>query len=376
MKLKQYILLNPGPVNIRPSVRKSLLLPDLCHREPEFGEILAETRKNLLEVFGIEKDFTCAIITGSGTSALESAVSSCVNDGERILVINNGVYGERIAKIAEIHGIMKTELKYNFDERPRPEDVERVLSKDPSIRAVAMVHHETSSGMLNPLDEIGTAARKYGKTFLVDAISSLGGEVFDFKKSCAGFVIGASGKCLHAFPGLSFVLIRKDEAERIAKIKPRTLYLDLANTLANQEKNDIPFTPAVPLFFAFNAALKELKKEGVAKRIKLYNERSGLIHRTLKKLGIKFLIPEGYSSQCLVGLYLPEGLSYQQLHDGLKEKGFVIYAGQSKFKNKIFRISNLGDYPIAVIKRFCSALESIVAGKKKNAHAKTAVALD
>ena len=171
MSARQYTLLNPGPVNIRPNVRKTLLLPDLCHREPEFGALLKETRANLLKVFGIEKEFTTAIITGSGTSALESAVSSCVGEGEKILVINNGVYGDRISKIADLHGIEKVELKYNFDMRPRLQDVDRELSKDESIRVVAMVHHETSSGMLNPLEEIGSIVKKHDRVFLVDATS-------------------------------------------------------------------------------------------------------------------------------------------------------------------------------------------------------------
>ncbi|MBI4971899.1 MAG: 2-aminoethylphosphonate aminotransferase [Candidatus Omnitrophica bacterium] len=375
MSTRQYILLNPGPVNIRPKVRKSLLLPDLCHRELEFAKLLRETRSNLLKVFGIEKTFTTAIITGSGTSALEAAVSSCVDEDEKILVINNGVYGERISKIADVHGLGKAELKYNFDMRPKAQDVDRELARDESIRVVAIVHHETSTGMLNPLEEIGAIVAKHGRTLLVDAISSLGGEPFNFNKSEAGIVVGTSGKCLHGFPGLAFVLIRKDEAKRIAKIKPHSFYLDLTNSLANQEKDDVPFTPAVPLFYAFNEALKEIQKDGgVAKRIAAYKERSELIHKTLKKLGVKFLLPEGLSSQCLVALYLPEGLTYQKLHDALKQSGFVIYAGQSKFKDKIFRISNLGDYPLSTIKRFCQTLTKIVAGKRK--HAAPSMALD
>lgn len=373
MKSRQHILLNPGPVNIRPKVRKTLLEPDLCHREPEFGELLKETRENLLKVFGIEKDFTAVILTGSGTSALETAISSSITDDEKILVINNGVYGERISKIADLHGLKKVELKYPFSERPKAADVDRALVKDPSIRVVAMVHHETSTGMLNPLNEIGNVVRKHGRTFLVDAISSIGGEEFDFDKSGAGIVAGTSGKCLHGFPGLAFVLVRKNEAERIRKIKPRTLYLDLANHLVNQEKNDVPFTPAVPLFYAFNAALKELRKETLASRIRTYKERSQLIHKTIKKLGIQYLLPEGFSSQCLVALYLPKGLNYDTLHDKLKKAGFVIYAGQSSFKDKIFRISNLGDYPLSVIQKFCKVLTAIVARKP---HAAPSLALD
>lgn len=366
MNHRQHILLNPGPVNIRPKVRKTLLSPDLCHREPEFSELLEETHGNLLSVFGIEKDFTAVILTGSGTLALETAVSSCVSQEEKILIINNGVYGQRISEIADRHGLQKIELKYAYNERPKAEDVRKALQKDTSIRVVAMVHHETSTGMLNPLNEIGACVRAENRSFLIDAISSLGGEPFDFEASGASFIAGTSGKCLHAFPGLSFVLVRKNELARIRNIKPRSLYLDINHYL----QNEVPFTPSVPLFYAFNAALKELKREGLERRIKIYEERSRLIHKTLKKSGVKFLLPEGFSSQCLVALFLPEGLSYKTLHDALKEKGFVIYAGQSRFKDKIFRISNMGDYPLSIIKRFCRILEKVLA------HEKTPVAVD
>ena len=181
--MPRIVLLNPGPVNVTDRVRKALLLPDLCHREKEFSMLMETIRKKLLKAFDIEKEYTSALVSGSGTAALEMAVSSSLSPGRSMLVIQNGVYGERISKICEVYQFRQHAIQLNWGEPPSLENIENELKQNPDIEVVALVHHETTTGLLNPLEEVGKLARRYEKVFLVDCISSLAGDSIDFS-SC------------------------------------------------------------------------------------------------------------------------------------------------------------------------------------------------
>ena len=228
--------MNPGPVNVTDKVRDAQLRGDLCHREPEFSDLMWSIRKKLLLAFGIEQEYSAILITGSGTAALEMAVSSCLTPGRSILVIQNGVYGERIGKIADAYKMDKHTLHYDWGEIPRLEEIEKILKSNPSIEVISMVHHETTTGLLNPLPEIATLAKQYNKQLLVDCISSLGGDDINFEKHPIEFVAGTANKCIHGLPGVSFVLHRKKDFARIKDIPARSVYLHLAGHHNAQER--------------------------------------------------------------------------------------------------------------------------------------------
>ncbi len=363
---KPWVLMNPGPVNVTPRVRRALLSPDICHREKEFSLLLKEIRGKILKIFNISGTHTVALFSGSGTTALEAMLSSVAGKDQKILVLSNGVYGERIRTILEIHGSSIDVLSSEIGDFPQFEKIESLLKNDPSIRGIAMVHHETSTGMLNPIEKVGRIAKKYKKIFLVDAISSLGAETIDFRKCSIDYCAGTAGKCLHGFPGVSFVILSKKEASKLKDQKPKSLYLDLFNTLEYEEKNDTPFTPAVQLFYAFKEALDELKKEGLKSRIQNYAKKSAILEQGFIDLGLSFLIDKEHRSHVLTALWTPQNVSYDTLHDRLKKSGFVIYAGQSKLKNKIFRVSNLGDISVKDLHRFISKLRRILSGHARN----------
>jgi 2-aminoethylphosphonate-pyruvate transaminase len=158
--MNKMTLMNPGPVNVTDRVRDAQLRGDLCHREPEFSDLMLLIRKNLLQAFDIENEYSAILITGSGTAALEMAVSSCLNPDRSILVIQNGVYGERIGKMADVYQMSKHTISYNWGEMPRLEAVEQMLQEHTSIEVIAMVHHETTTGLLNPLPEIALLAKR------------------------------------------------------------------------------------------------------------------------------------------------------------------------------------------------------------------------
>lgn len=356
---KRQVLLCPGPVNTSPHVHAALGGPDICHREPEFSHLLQQIRVKLVHALVFDARYRAVLVNGSGTAALEAAVLSCVDPGQKLLVINNGVYGSRIAQLARIHQIPLVEIRSPLTERLDLSRVAAALKRDSRIGTVAVVHHETSTGMLNPVEEVAGLAKKFRRRLLIDAISSIGGEKLELPKLNAGICVGSAGKCLHGAPGLSFVLLSQEEAVRVSKMKPKSLYLDLGLHLKAQEKGELPFTPAVPLVAALGAALDDLAREGVSGRTARYRERAIFLRQGFKKMGLKFLLDEKLLSNTLTALWLPKGKAYEPIHSSLKKAGFIIYAGQSELKGKILRVAHMGQLLQADLKEFLRALKEV-----------------
>ncbi len=356
------ILLNPGPVNVSDRVRNALMGPDLCHRESECADLLGTIRRKLLEAFvpGAESDYTAILLTGSGTAAVEASIMSCLPAGKRLIHVNNGVYGARISSIVGTQRLGIAEIKYDWDVPPDPDTILKSLKQQPSVHAVVMVHHETTLGLINPVHEIAEHVDSRGCVFVLDSVSGLGGEPLDIAGRHMYMVAGTAGKCIQGFPGVSFVLVRKGFMENIRKYPRRSWYLNLANYDEAQEKGSVPFTPAVPLYAAFDAALSELLEEGVTHRMERYGRLAGMIRERMHALGVRAVLPAGRRSNSLTAFYLPDGLTYPLLHDRLKERGYVIYAGQEHFASKIFRVANMGALQEKNIEDFLGAFEEIL----------------
>lgn len=354
------ILLNPGPVNVSPRVQKALLRGDICHREEDFSRLLQDIREKLLAAFAPHGGYTAILLTGSGTAAVEAGVSSCVEEGKKILVASNGVYGERISRIAQAYKIKTVVMSAPWTERPSLAKIEKALKKDKAIQVVALVHHETTTGLINPVTEVGTLARKYGKVFLVDSVSGLGGEEIDLKQDGIDVCLGTAQKCIQGLPGISFVVVTRTGMKRMEKIRPRSLYLSLASYYRDQEKSTVPFTPAVQMCYALDEALSELLEEGVAKRIERYRKASRFLREGFAEMGLRFLLPEPLRSNTITSLYLPRGMTYKHLHDSLREAGYVIYAGQGTLSNKVFRVANMGALSPSDFDGFLHALRSVL----------------
>jgi len=351
------ILLNPGPVNVSRRVRAALAREDICHREPEFGELQTSIRARLLQAFAPGDEFTAVLITGSGTAALEAAVTSVLSEHGRLVVVSNGVYGERIAAIAAAARLPHTVVQGPWTEPPDLAAVARALD-EPGVEAVAVVHHETTTGLLNPVGEVGRLARARGKLVLVDSVSGLGGDALDV--ATADLVVGTGGKCIQAFPGLGFVLVRREAMARIATHPRRSLYLSLAVHHEAQERRTVPFTPAVQLAYALDEALAELLEEGVAARLERYAAAAALLRDGFGRLGLGVVLPPPLRSSSITSLWLPQGRTYAGLHDGLRARGFVIYEGQGRLAREIFRVANMGHLARADFERFLSALGAVL----------------
>jgi 2-aminoethylphosphonate-pyruvate transaminase len=277
-----------------------------------------------------------------------------------MLVINNGVYGERISSIIGLHRLGVSEFRLDWMARPDPEKLRLALRQHPEVHAVAMVHHETTTGLINPVKEIAEVVDSQNRVFILDAVSALGGEPVDIAGPHIYMVAGTAGKCIQGFPGVSFVLVRKGFMERMKSYPKRSWYLHLPHYYEDQDRGNVPFTPAVQLYYALDEALDELLEEGVANRIQRYRRAAGLIRRRLSELGLKAVLPAQHQSNTITSYYLPQGLSYATLHHRLKEQGYVIYAGQGQLEAKIFRVANMGALRISDIEVFLDAFQHVL----------------
>ena len=357
--MRPYILLNPGPVNVSPRVQQALLRGDLCHREEEFSALLVAVRAKLLQAFA-PRGYTPVVLSGSGTLAVEAMVSSALPEGRKLLVINNGVYGERILHMAEAHRIPAVELRYGWTERPDLAQIEDTLRNDLAIAAVALVHHETTTGLLNPVAEVGALTRRAGRLFLLDAVSALGGEDLDLARDGVDLCACTANKCVQGLPGVAFVLVRTEAMAAMQQVPRRSLYLHLPLHWEAQERRSIPFTPSVQAWYALDAALDELLEETVAGRVRRYRAASQLLREGFARLGLKALLPSLYQANSLTALLLPDGVTYYRLHDDLKARGFVIYEGQGKLQSSIFRVANMGHLTLNDFRQFLQALEEVL----------------
>jgi 2-aminoethylphosphonate-pyruvate transaminase len=275
-------------------------------------------------------------------------VAALVPTAGRLLVVDNGVYGERIAQISSQYGIVHERLVGDW---MRPPDLAAIGARLERGRFthVAVVHHETTTGRLNPLGPLYRLCGKHGASLLVDGVSSFGAESIDFGDSTLAAVAGTANKCLHGVPGVSFVLARR---AALAQAASRTYYLDLGRLARLQDERGTPFTPAVHAYYGLVEALREFADEGGREaRHRRYAALAEQVRTGLAARGIEGAIPADESSVVLRAYRLPPGITYQTLHDALKAEGFVIYAGQSNLSKTLFRISTMGNLTSRDIER-------------------------
>lgn len=363
------ILLNPGPVTLSSRVRRALAADDLCHREPEFSELQAAVRARLLAVYGLDSAaWTTIVLGGSGTLAVEAMLATLVPRDGRLLVLENGAYGERMSEIARRHEIAVAPLRFETGAEIPLEVVRSALRAARRFTHVAVVHHETTTGRLNAIEPLGELCREHGAELLVDAVSSFGAEAVDLDAWNAAACAATAHKCLHGALGISFVVARR--AALVAACEPpRSLYLDLRAWAREQERGGTPFTPIVPAFHALREALDELADDGGWRgRHARYRELAERARQGLAAHGVEPWLPPADSSVVLRSYSLPEGLGYDALHDELKKRGFVIYSGQPPLRDQLFRISTMGEICDLDIDRFIAAFGAAVGSQDRRLH--------
>jgi 2-aminoethylphosphonate-pyruvate transaminase len=264
-------------------------------------------------------------------------------------------------KIARAHDIPAVAVSADIFTPVRAADVEAALRAHPEATHVAVVHHETTTGLLNPVAEIARVAARHGRRLIVDAMSSLYGERLDVTQDGIDYVTASANKCLQGIPGISFVLARRPALESLAGRPPRSVYLDLAAHFASQEHDNTPFTPAVQVLHAMEQALAELDADGLAPRIARYAENARVLRAGMARLGLEALgTPDGRSN-ILTTFRLPAGLGYDALHDAMKRRGYIIYAGQGNIRTYAFRVSNMGTLTPKDMEGVVAAFEESIA---------------
>ncbi|KWF62165.1 2-aminoethylphosphonate aminotransferase [Burkholderia multivorans] len=351
------LLLNPGPVTLTERVRRSLLQPDLCHRESEFFDLQDEARARLVAAYELDPaEWTAVLMTGSGTAAVESMIAALVPKDGKLLVVENGVYGERITQIATQYGIAHDVLKHEWMQAPDLAQIAARLDAG-GYSHVAVIHHETTTGRLNDLGAIAEVCRARGVKLLVDGVSSFGAEAIDFAGGDIDAVAATANKCLHGVPGAAFVIVRRSA---LANAASRTYYLDLGRLAKLQDQRNTPFTPSVHAYYALVEALREFDEAGGWRaRHARYKALADQAQAGLAARGMPLVLPEGASSVVLRAYRLPQGVTYEALHDGLKARGFVIYAGQGGLSKELFRISTMGAIEAADVERLLDGFSEL-----------------
>jgi 2-aminoethylphosphonate-pyruvate transaminase len=338
------LLFTPGPLNTSRTVKEAALA-DLGSRDTFFISIVGEIRKKLLSLAGVEAPaYEAVIIQGSGTFGIESVISSAIPDSGLLLNIVNGAYGRRITTIAKIHGIDVIELVCTEDLLPDQNELISLLKKNKGITHVALVHGETTTGLLNPLSEIAKIVKSFDKCFIVDAMSTFGAYKINPRESSIGFLISSSNKCIEGIPGFSFVIAKREELEK-CKDNSRTLSLDLYDQWNGLNSNgQFRFTPPVQSLMAFHQALTELEEEGgISIRGMRYFHNNKLLVSGMRGLGFKLFLTDDVRSYIITSFHYPEysDFSFDLFYRKLSDRGFVIYPGKLG-DVKCFRIGNIG----------------------------------
>jgi 2-aminoethylphosphonate-pyruvate transaminase len=358
---RRQVLLNPGPVTMTDRVRGALSREDWCHREIEFADLTRSILGGLEDVYPSRAPMRAVLLTGSGTAAVEAMLATLVPHEATTLVAANGVYGERIAAMLEAHGRETVVASSPWEEGIDLDEVDRRLRDDERIRSVATVHHETTTGRLNDLAGLAEVCRRHERTILLDGVSSFGAERIDFDEWPIAAVAATANKCLHGAPGLSFVLVREPLLEAPTG-GAGSVYLDLRRYHEVQRQQGFsPFTQAVHVAFALREALDEFYENGgQLARLERYRSVGDRVRDVLGELDVRPLLPDSVCSSVLRSYHLPEGFGYADLHDALKARDFVIYAGQGKLRSDVFRVANMGDLRDADVDRLSAAFADVL----------------
>lgn len=381
--MKKYLLLTPGPVNVAHNVRLAIGSPDICHREPEFDSLLKSIEIKLLRLFELDivsdnkNNYRAVVISGSGSAANESMLSSVVGD-KNILVISNGEFGDRLYATSNIHNKNTHLVEFPWGEKIDLGRIERYLERQ-EIDVIAMVHHETSSGRLNSLSGIGALAKNHGAIFIVDCVSSAGAVDINVKKNNIAFFSSSSSKAIGSYPGLSFVVGKNSEFEKLKHLPAKTSYLNLYTFYKFlKDSMQTPNTPAVPLFFALNQTLKNILDEGVRNRYASLQKKADALRSGMRAMGLTFLLDDKDMCSILTTVNVPLHIDVGILRDRLRDESIIIYEGKGCFKNKVFQVGSIGEVSMGEIQRFLSVQEGILRSLRpvREEHTKRVMELD
>ncbi|MBU3112302.1 2-aminoethylphosphonate--pyruvate transaminase [Clostridium lacusfryxellense] len=363
--MENYKLLTPGPLTTTKTVKEEMLF-DRCTWDDEYKVITQKIRAELLEIAVASPNlYTTVLMQGSGSFGVEAVLHSAIGKEDKCLIITNGNYGERIVTMAKCIGINYTTYSVEYDTVPKSYEIREILSRDKDITHVAMVHVETTTGIINPIDDIAKLCREYDKTFILDAMSSFGGIQINVEELGIDYLISSANKCIQGVPGFSFIIAK---IEKISKCKgnSKSLSLDLYDQWINMDKDGKwRYTSPTHVVAAFSKALDELRGEGgVASRNKRYKDNNNLLRRKLAAMGLNSYINEELQSPIITTFLFPsENFNFSSFYNYVKERGFVLYPGKLTRVDS-FRIGNIGEIYEEDIEIVCHIIDEYISGGK------------
>jgi len=353
-----YLLLTPGPLSTSKSVRNALLR-DWCTWDADYNEEIVQNIRRRLIALASKKneDYTVVLMQGSGSFSVEATLGTAVPQNGKLLIITNGAYGDRIVQMAKVLKLEHIVYSCPETEAPKPETLSKFLLENSELTHVALVHCETTTGMLNPLPELARIIKEHGKIFILDAMSSFGGMPLDMADYGIDFLVSSSNKCIQGVPGFAFVLAKKEELLK-CQGNARSLCLDLYDQWKEMDKSGKwRYTSPTHIVRAFYQALDELEAEGgVEARYKRYCENQRLLVTGMSSLGFKALLPENLQSPIITSFLYPNSdFNFSVFYKAVKERGFVLYPGKIS-QADTFRIGNIGEVYPEDIKRLLEVI--------------------
>lgn len=367
MDIKRNILLNPGPATTTDTVKMAQVVPDICPREKEFVSVMRTIEDGLLRIVHADPvKYAAVLFCGSGTINLDVCLNSLLPADKKVLVINNGAYSTRAVEICEYYGLAHVNLKLSIDRQPDMELVEQTLQENPDVAMVYVTHHETGTGLLNPIREIGALAHRYGAFLVTDTTSTYAMRPIDMEKDNVDFCMASAQKGIMAMTGLSFIVGNREMIERSAAYPKRSYYCNLYMQYAYmKEHGEMHFTPPVQAIYAAKQALKEYFEEGEQRKWERHYGVYRAIRTRLEQLGFRIYIPDEISAGLVVAALYPDDPNWDfvKVHDYCYERGFTIYPGKVERKG-MFRLCSLGAITVSDIDAFFEVFEEAL--KKYN----------
>lgn len=359
IEITRNVLLNPGPATTTDSVKLAQAIPDICPREKEFGDLMEYCATEITRFVGDPSDYGTVFFGGSGTATVEAILSSVIPDNGKILIIDNGAYGKRMRQITDVY---KIETIVHESSSIEPIDLgalENLIQGSKGLTHLAVIHHETTTGLLNDITTVGAICAKYNISFIVDSMSGFAAIPVDMKAMNIDYLAASSNKNIQGMAGIGFAICNKSALDSTASISMRNFYLNLYAQYAYFEKtHQTRFTPPVQTFYALKQAILETLEETIEGRYERYSKSWETLITGIEELGMTYLIDKKYHSKIITSILEPKNKNYSfdEMHDYFFEKGFTIYPGKvNKFDT--FRISNIGQIDHKDISNFLKALK-------------------
>ena len=353
--MKKKVLLTPGPTNIPENLLGVLGTDIVHHRKVDFHNVMKELNENLKKIFKTRENVY--VLTSSGTGAMEAAVVNYFSKGEKVLVINTGYFGDRFRKIAGIYGLEPINLEYEFGESYKLEDVKKALAENPDIKGIFMTHSETSTGVLNNVAAVGELTKDTDILLIVDTISGLVANEFDFDGWNIDVAVAGSQKAFLIPPGLAFIAMSQKARKAVEKSDIPKYYFDIKQAeKAFESKSETPYTPAIGLIIAANVSCRIIVEKGVENIVREKYELRKYIEQKLSELDFKILVKDEENRSNTLISVVKDGIKIKNVIRSLEERGYTVTGGKGDFEDSLMRVGILGEFSKEDIDEFLAVL--------------------